>query len=732
MTGPLEYVARGWYVFPCYAIVRGRCSCAKGTDCESPGKHPRTHNGVKDASNSPDTVGAWLQRWPDSNWAVATGAASGIIVIDIDPRKDGFTSIDNLEHERPDGPLPETLRSTTGGAGRHLFYEYPNGEQLPNRTNWMSGIDIKSNGGYVILPPSNHISGGVYHWDNWGGDIVPLPVDILFSLRPGQGGGSTGGDLPDTDSILQGVEEGARDDTLFRAACRWRRQLGENGKSAAMLLALQAAAACDPPFPEEQARKCVDQAWKQDHNDDHIEWLAVQQRGFHGLTDLGNAMRMIDAFGDRIRYVEGWGWMSWTDTGWVRNADRYVAELSHGIPDVIREEATMLDDLGQKKWAAWAKASESAGHLEAMVKVASKRSEVSRDTDAFDAEDHLLNCSNGIVNLRDGSIRMIDQDDLVTKNTRVPYEPGFKLDVWDNFLKQACEGDEDMTQYLQRAAGYTLTGSNREEAFFIISGPPASGKSTFLDALHAAMGTYATSTQSDTFMYRRNQTAPVNELARFAGARLVSMSEIREGESFDESLIKQFTGGDKVVARFLYRDAFEYRPQMKLWIATNHDPDAKDEALWRRIKKIAFRRSIPYPERDPRLKEVLQDPYVGGKAVLAWAVEGAKQWFADGLKEPTAVTMEVHAYRDDQDRFKQFISDCLEPAPGHTVPLNDMYETYKLWCRMTNEFAKRQPQFVKSMESRGVRHGRDDRGKITFKDYLPKTINFGDSGVTWG
>jgi len=732
LSSPLDYVAQGWLVFPCYSIVRGRCNCAKGTDCESPGKHPRTHNGVKDASNSPDVVSAWVARWPESNWAVGTGAASGIIVIDIDPRKDGFTSIEQLENDRPDGPLPLTLRSTTGGAGRHLFYTYPVGEQLPNRNNWMSGVDVKSNGGYVILPESNHISGGTYHWENWGQPTTPLPPDILESLRPGAGGGSSTGDLPDTDSILQGVEEGARDDTLFRAACRWRRQLGDNGRTAAYTLARQAAAACSPAFPQDQADKCVDQAWNQDHTDETIEWLAVQDAGFHGLTDLGNAMRIIDNFGDRIRYVEGWGWMSWTDTGWVRHADRYVAELSHDIPQLVRDEARNLDDLKQKRWASWSKTTESAGHLEAMVRIASKRSEVSRTTGDFDSEDHWLNCSNGIVNLKDGSIRMIDQDDLVTKNTRVPYEPTYKLDAWENFLKQTCDGDQEMMDYLQRAAGYTLTGSNREEAFFIISGPPASGKSTFLDALHAATGTYATSTQSETFMYRRNQTPPANELARFAGARMVSVSEIKEGESFDESLIKQFTGGDQVVARFLYQDAFEYRPQMKLWIATNHDPDAKDEALWRRIKKVSFRRAIPHAERDPHLKEVLQDPYTGGKAVLAWAVRGAMQWYEHGLQEPASVTMEVHAYRDDQDRFKQFISDCLDPAPGHTVVLNEMYEVYKLWCRMTNEFAKRQPQFVKSMESRGVRHGRGDSGKITFKDYKPKAMSFGESGVTWG
>jgi putative DNA primase/helicase len=232
-------------------------------------------------------------------------------------------------------------------------------------------------------------------------------------------------------------------------------------------------------------------------------------------------------------------------------------------------------------------------------------------------------------------------------------------------------------------------------------------------------------------MYRRNQQVPVSELARFAGSRLVSMSEIREADSFNETLIKQFTGGDMVTARYLYQNAFEYRPQLKLWIGTNHDPDAKDEALWRRLKKIPFRRSIPYADRNKDLKAILRDEDLGGKAVLAWAVRGAMEWYKNGLQEPASVTMEVAAYRQDQDRFGQFITDCLDYSPGHVVPLNDMYETYKMWCKVTNEMPKRQPQFIKSMDARGVKHNRNDQAKVEFRDYVPRMMHFNDTGVIW-
>jgi putative DNA primase/helicase len=125
MTSPLEYVARGWKIFPCYSIQRGQCTCSKGIACQSPGKHPLTKNGVTDATTNLQTVQAWEQRFPNCNWAVATGQASGIVVIDIDPRNGGYDSIEEYETYRPDGPLPDTLRSSTGGGGKHLFYTYP-------------------------------------------------------------------------------------------------------------------------------------------------------------------------------------------------------------------------------------------------------------------------------------------------------------------------------------------------------------------------------------------------------------------------------------------------------------------------------------------------------------------------------------------------------------------------------------------------------------------------------
>ena len=273
MTSPIDYVARGWQIFPCHSIERGRCTCKLGAACENSGKHPLTQHGFYDASTDTNLINGWRARWPNANWALRTGATTGLAVIDIDPRNGGYQTIQALEQQR--GPLPDTLKSTTGGGGRHLFYLIPPGLEMPKVRGWMPGIDVQAEGGYVILPEGKHKSGTEYRWVNWDTQPpTPLPPDIATMLmnRPQSARAGSNGDLGDTETILQGVPEGERDDTLFRWACRLRRQLGDGGRRIVELAVLEAAARCSPPFPPEQALRKVEQAWQQDHSDSFIDW----------------------------------------------------------------------------------------------------------------------------------------------------------------------------------------------------------------------------------------------------------------------------------------------------------------------------------------------------------------------------------------------------------------------------------------------------------------------------
>ena len=257
-----KWVDAGFKVFPCHSIRDGLCSCGDPA-CDNQGKHPRTHNGVYAATDNLAQIAQWVATYQDANWAVATGQASGFIVIDPDAKKDGLAEWDRFAAEAV-GHLPDTFSVRTGGGGRHLYFKTD--QTFTNKVNWLSGVDVRADRGYVLLPGSNHISGGIYEVEN------PVPIARLPEWLADLLGSSRSADsITDlaTDDILAGVPEGQRDHIIFRAACRWRRQLGDN-RVAVTTLVLEAARNAVPPFPEKDALRKVEQAFAQDHTDEHI------------------------------------------------------------------------------------------------------------------------------------------------------------------------------------------------------------------------------------------------------------------------------------------------------------------------------------------------------------------------------------------------------------------------------------------------------------------------------
>ena len=260
LSAALQYAKRGQHVLPLHGIVNGVCTCGS-TECSSPGKHPRTLHGLKEATSHHPTIVKWFNQWPNSNVGIATGQGSGFIALDIDPRNGGDDTLDALIAEH--GSLPNTVEALTGGGGRHILFAYDkrittsNGKVGP-------GIDIKSDGGYIVAPPSTHASERQYEWElSSHPDDVALAIAPAFLMRAS----------PDTttksviespgidpEEVLEGVAEGARDDTLFRYACRLRSE--DRPKTEAVALILAAAGRCDPPFPAKAALQKVNQAYK--------------------------------------------------------------------------------------------------------------------------------------------------------------------------------------------------------------------------------------------------------------------------------------------------------------------------------------------------------------------------------------------------------------------------------------------------------------------------------------
>lgn len=721
----LELVAQGWAVFPCHSIIDGQCTCGKG-NCKSQGKHPRTVNGVKDASTDPAVIKQWDKTWPGANWALATGVASGVVVIDIDRKSGGFESAEEMDRNVPNAFI-DTLRVLTGGGGRHLYYSCPPNSDYKNKVGWMPGIDVRANGGYVLLPPSNHLSGGTYRWEASARPISPITVELHDALQAPSSKAEGGMDLSDLATILKGLPEGQRDDTLFKLACRLRRQHeGDKDEGRAFIETIIFSAADAANFSRAEAAKCIDSAFKQDHAKPAE---VLSEEGFFPLDEQGCADRFIKAFGDDLRFSPAIGWLMWSDRGWQPMEDYMLRANLMAVGDVLLEEVNSMayldKTLRSKYEACYSRVRSSAGNkaLQALVEQSPK---IVRQMEDFDSNPEELACENGIVDLRTGILRPYSRNDLVTKNTRVKYSPTAKSQTWEDFLGVSTQGDAELIQYLQLAAGYTATGMMDDESFFVISGPRASGKSSYMGAIQKVLGDYSITVPAHVFMRRRGQV-PETDLARMAGARMVSIAEINEGDYFNESLTKQVTSGDRTTARHLYKRAFDFFPQFKLWIATNHEPMSSDPALMRRLKRIEFTHSIPKADRDPRVKAELTS--TAAEAVLAWVVEGAKQYLnsLDGkIEEPLSILAAGADYEESQDILGMFLNEALHPQEGMDESIMGIYHVYAVWCKELNIKSAALPVFTKQLTDRGYRVRRETATRRVVEGVALMVVNSGD------
>lgn len=402
-------------------------------------------------------------------------------------------------------------------------------------------------------------------------------------------------------------------------------------------------------------------------------------------TDLGNAQRLVQMYGDVIRYCHAWKcWLVYDGKRWKRDATAWVIRAAKDIPQIVLTEAAHAEykDL-RETLAEWALKSEGATRIRAAVELAQSEQGVPVTPEQLDADPWLLNCSTGTIDLRTGRQRDHSAFDLITKLAPVDYDPTKIDDDWSRFVLESCRGDAELAKFLQRAAGYALTGDTREEKLFFVHGPPASGKSTFLEAIKATLGDYATTADFEAFLSQNNGGGPRNDIARLFGARFVVSIEVDEGKRLAEGLVKTLTGGDTVTARFLYCEAFEFKPQFKLFLAANHAPRVKDDdaAMWRRILRVPFDNAVPKEKRNPRLKAAFTNPHVGGPAILAWLVEGCRLWQEHGLGVPAVVEEATEQYRADMDPLKDFFEECCEFGPDARVTRKALWERYERWVR---------------------------------------------------
>lgn len=431
------------------------------------------------------------------------------------------------------------------------------------------------------------------------------------------------------------------------------------------------------------------------------------------FSDVGNAERLISIYGKDMRYSPNRGkWLIWSGKHWRIDGDGQAERMAQKIIRTIQaagDEVKADDDPDgeyKKIIKKFVLKSETDGRIKAMLNQAKVMRGVPIATNDTDMDIYLMNFKNGTLDLRTGKLRAHDRKDNITKLVNMDFVPDAECSNWLTFLSKIFKGDAELIEYVQKSIGYSLTGAITEQCFYMLYGNGANGKSTFLKAIEDIEGDYSDSLKGSSLMVKRNDDGARGDLAKLQGKRFVTSSELNEGQTFDESLIKALTGGDTIPVRYLYGEEFPLKPEFKLWIGTNEKPKVKGTNLgiWRRVRLIPFLHTFRDEEKNENFYEECLRPELPG--ILNWAVKGCIQWLKDGIRIPDKVKAAVEDYRGEMDTIEHFINDCCITGDEYTVKVPDMYDAYCKWCTDNREHEMSNIKFSKKLKEKGFEQSR--------------------------
>jgi len=430
-------------------------------------------------------------------------------------------------------------------------------------------------------------------------------------------------------------------------------------------------------------------------------------------SDLANSNRFVKYFGRDMRYTDELGWLHWNGGLW-ENGSHDAIELAKETSSMILEEAKLATGDKKETLLDWAKSSQDASRLRAIVFLSSSHNSIRAEMKDFDADPWLLNCQNGLLNLKKGLLQPHERTALCTRISPATYGvDSSEAPLWLEFLKKITQGDAQLEKYLQRAAGYCLTGSVAEKCFFFCYGSGDNGKTVFIEVLHALLGDYSLALSTETLIKKKygNQGIP-NDVARLCGPRLATVSETGKGEEWNDALIKDLTGGDIITARFLRKEFFDFKPQCKLMIRGNNKPDVSDSSagMWKRIQLIPFEAQIPESEQDKELRNKIVNRELSG--VLMWALEGCLDWQREGLAIPDKVKQASQEYRNDMDIVGQFLDCCTIPMADMSISASDMYAVFEIWAEENGRGHMGKNKFGMELSQRNLKRLRDSKKRV--------------------
>jgi len=690
--------------------------------------------------------------------AVVCGKVSGgLIVVDFDG-DEWDKAYDRFFRAFPE--LEKTRKFSTGSGHINSCFRCPDiPKNLTRIVRKFADIDaeveLRANAHYVLVPPSLHPCGRRYEWLNPEDPILELSLEELEEMIrwfDNRGKRAVGGkNRRQTQETVHHNEKavtrkaaeyylkralavatpGNRNNTGFWLACQLR-DLGLSEAEAEPFIRRYAEAVPqgDELYTENEALASLRSAYKGTPREPAIPGvrkkyaftpsgkkvvetsinpeLAERLLSYHN-TDAGNAEAFKALFGDRFCWIPEKGqWFYFDGVRWTEDTE--AAQIAMLETARLRGRAAMSleDDERRSKAVKWSLASESNYKLNAALSIAQAMLKVSYAD--FDSDPYLLTCANGVIDLQTGELRPAKPEDRLHKSTGIRYDPTATCPRWERFLREIFLSDEDLIDFIWRAIGYTLTGSTSEQCVFICYGTGANGKSTFLSVLESLLGDYGVSTPPTTFKDYQYDRIP-NDVARLAGLRYVKSVEMKENIRLNEERIKVLTGGDRITARFLHQEFFDFTPTFKIWLAVNHKPLIKgtDEAIWRRIRLIPFERYFKPEDREPQEK-LLAELRAELPGILTWAVKGCLRWQEKGLEPVESVRKATEEYRRESDVIQRFLDECTVRETNAKVRSSELYQAFKKWAEENGEVAMSGQMFGRRMSEKGFRKKRLEKG----------------------
>lgn len=593
------------------------------------------------------------------------------VVLDYDgPHADDAWEKTNIE-------LPDTALNKTRSGGKHLYFRMPAGP-LPIMRRKVRlikadcsckktcGVDLLIHG-YALIPPSPGYSEDPDHPLESAALIPQVILNLIAERRRDE--------RRAMDDTKKRISHGERKATLCSLAGTMRSR-GMSIESIRAALNTDNEQRFDPPLDEREIEDVLRSAQK---------WGTPD--ALENLTDLGNAKRFETVHAGNVFYCAvRKKWILWNGHHWQWDMTGEILDYAQTTLKILYAEASMQDDEKLRKTIAQhALKSESRGKLEAMTVLAQSLPKVRTNLDRFDCHPMLLNTPNATIDLRTGLMRKSAQEDYITRAISTEYDPSAQCPLFLDFIDTISLHRPELAAFIQRAAGYSLTADISEQCIFILYGAGSNGKSTMVNVFREILGKdYAQEIKTEIFMDSKTDNTAEYHLAELSGKRFVAMSETSKRKSLKIALIKQVTGGEPIPARRPYELPFEFNPNFKLWLSTNHKPSIPDnnDAIWRRIHMIPFDMKFPDDTRIKRYEDILLAEASG---ILNWLIAGCLDWQKNGLNPPEIIKEQNREYRAQEDIIGNYIENCLVKDPNAVTTFASLYSDYKKYCEKNGE-----------------------------------------------